>query len=162
MTRKPFAVSIMAMVFALLFMVGTKSVVAQSATTVTTTIKEPLNFVGNTCDTLEPITFTGRQNTVYEVVNDGLGHLKVHIHSNWQDVSGSTASGRQYRGTNTSNEDIDIDGLPSEHTINVNQRWIGKGKGVPNLIYNLRFNIRIDANGNVTSQKDSETVECKQ
>jgi len=162
MRKKTFTIPILALTFAILFMAGTKSVMAQSATTVTTTIKEPLNFVGNSCDTLEPITFTGRQNTVYEVVNDGLGNLKVHIHSNWQEVSGTTASGRSYRGTNTSNETIDIDSLPSEHTITVNQRWIGKGKGVPNLIYNLRFNIRIDANGNVTSQKDSETVECKQ
>lgn len=161
MTRKTFAVSIMTAVFALLFMAGTKSAMAQSATTVTTTIKEPLNFVGTTCDTFEPINFTGRQNTVYEVVNDGAGNMKLHIHSNWQDVSGSTPSGRQYRGTNTSNETIDLEGLPSEHTITINQRWIGKGKGAPNLIYNLRFNIRIDANGNVTSQKDSESTECK-
>src|ERR1044072_9548483 len=116
MTRKPFAVSIMALGLALLYTVGTKSVAAQSAPTVTTTIKEPLNFVGNTCDTLEPITFTGRQNTVYEVVNDGLGHLKVHIHSNWQEVSGATGSGRPNPGTKTSNKEIDIRTFPTAHT----------------------------------------------
>jgi hypothetical protein len=162
MSVKKFRFSILALGFAVLFMAGAKSSIAQSATTVTTQIKEPLNFVGQTCDTFEPITFTGYQHTVYEVVNDGSGGLKMHIHSNWQNVSGSTPSGRQYRGTNTSNEDIDLDGLPSEHTITVNQRWIGKGKDAPNLIYNLRFNIKVDANGNVTSIKESETTECKQ
>ena len=161
MSVKIFRFSILALAVGVLFMAGAKSSMAQSATTVTTTIKEPITFVGQTCDTFEPITFTGMQNTVYEVVNDGAGSLKLHIHSNWQNVSGSTPTGRQYHGTNTSNEDIDVDSLPSEHTITVNQRWIGKGKGVPNLIYNLRFNIRIDVNGNVTSQKDNETVECK-
>ncbi len=162
MTRKTLKLSILALAFGVLFMAGAKSSLAQSAYTVATQIKEPLNFVGATCDTFEPITFTGYQHTVYEVVNDGAGNMKLHIHSNWQNVSGVTPTGRQYRGTNTSNESIDLDGMPSEHTINVNQRWIGKGKGAPNMIYNLRYNIRIDANGNVTSQKDSETTECKQ
>jgi hypothetical protein len=161
MNVKFFRFSILALAFGVLFVAGAKSSMAQSATTVTTQVKEPLNYVGQTCDTFEPITFSGYQHTVYEVVNDGAGSLKMHIHSNWQNVSGSTVSGRQYRGVNTSNETIDLDGLPSEHTITVNQRWIGKGKGAPNLIYNLRFNIKVDANGNVTSVKDSETVECK-
>jgi hypothetical protein len=31
----------------------------------------------------------------------------------------------------------------------------------PNLVYTLKFNIKIDADGKVTSSKSSETAECE-
>src|SRR5712691_10900014 len=99
MSRKVSKVSLFVVLLGVLVMAGAKSTMAQTATTVTTTIKQPLNFAGKTCDLLEPVTFTGSQDTIYEVVNDGAGSLKLNIRSNWQNVSGSTPSGRQYLGT---------------------------------------------------------------
>jgi hypothetical protein len=162
MSKKVLKVSLLVMALGVLVMAGGKSAMAQTATTVTTTIKQPLNFMAQTCDLLEPITFTGTQDTIYDVVNDGTGNLKLNIHSNWLNVSGSTPSGRQYLGTNESTQSIDLDGLPSEQTITISQQWIAKTAGVASMVYNLRYIIKIDVNGNVTSQKDSETVECQQ
>ena len=161
MSKKTLKVPLLAMVFSVLLMAGVKSAMAQSATTVTTTIKQPLNFVALTCELPESVTFTGTQDNVYEVINDGAGHLKLHIHSNWLNVSGSTPSGRQYRGTNESDQTIDLAGLPWEDVITVNEQWIGKAAGAPNMIYNLRFAVKVGADGSVVSQKDKETIECE-
>jgi hypothetical protein len=162
MSRKVFKVSLLVMVLSVLIMAAAQSGEAQTATTITTTISQPLNFAAQTCDVLEPITFTGTQDTIYEVVNDGAGHLKLNIHSNWQNVSGTTSSGRQYPGTDESTQSIDLDGLPSAQTVIVSQQWIAKSEGVPSMVYTLRFTVNIDVNGKVTAQKDSETVECQQ
>jgi hypothetical protein len=134
---------------------------AQTATIVSTTIKEPLNFVSATCDSLEPVTFTGTQDTLYEVVNDGTGVFTLKVHANWENVIGSVAGGRAFSGTNVSDETIDLDRLPSEQTVTVDQRWLGKGDA-PNLVYTLKFNITVATDGTVTSSKFSEAVECKQ
>ena len=134
---------------------------AQTATTVSTTIKEPLNFVAQTCDTLQPITFTGTQDMVYEVVNDGTGVLTLKVNSNWENVVGTIAGGLTIAGVSTSDETIDLDSLPSEQTVTVYQRWMGKNDA-PNLVYTLKFNLKVAADGTVTSTKSSEVVECNQ
>jgi len=133
----------------------------QTATSISTTIREPLNFVATTCDSLEPITFTGNQETVYELVNDGNGVLKLNLHSDWQNVTGNTSSGVAYRGSSTFDTTIDLDSIPSDQVITLNHRWLGKN-AAPNLVYTLKFNLRIAADGTVTSQKANEIVECQQ
>ena len=164
MTKKSFAVSIPAIVFALLFMAGTKSIMAQTpqtATSVTTTINEPVSFMATTCDTFETITFTGFQKTVYEVKDNKDGSpRKMTTTVNWEGVKGTTGSGVVYKGTYKSKESFDLDGLPSYYHLDINQRWTGKGKA-PDMIYRLRHIVRIDALGNVTREKESERVECK-
>jgi hypothetical protein len=152
---------ILALAFGIFLIAGTSVTMAQTATTVSTTIKEPLNFVSTTCDTLEPVTFTGTQDTLYEVVNDGTGVFTLKVHSNWENVIGSIASGRAFSGSNVSDETIDLGSLPTEQTITVDQRWLGKGDA-PNLVYTLKFNIKVAADGTVTSSKSSEVVECTQ
>jgi hypothetical protein len=94
------------------------------------------------------------------VVNDGTGRFTLKVNSNWQNVVGTTPGGLTLQGTNTSDETIDLDSLPSEQAITVNQRWMGKDD-MPNLVYTLKFNIKIDADGKVTSSKSSETAECE-
>lgn len=147
--------------FGLVLVGGAGAAMGQTATSISTTIREPLSFVATTCDTLEPLTFTGNQETVYELVNDGNGVLKLKVHSDWQNVTGTTTSDRVYSGSSTFDDTIDIDSLPSEQTITLNHRWLGKNEA-PNLVYTLKFNIRIAADGSVTSQKSSEIVECQE
>ncbi len=161
MRRKILKLSLLTMVIGVLVMAGGKSAMAQTATTVTTTVKQPIDFVAQTCDLLESIKFTGTQDTVYDVVNDGAGSLKLNINSNWQNVSGSTPSGRQYLGTNESTQSIDLDALPSQQLITVSHQWIGKGAGVPSMIYNIKYIITVDINGSVTAHIDSQSVECQ-
>jgi hypothetical protein len=151
---------VLAFAFGVLLLVGTNVTIAQTATTVSTTIKEPLDFASQTCGVVEPIKFTGTQDTLYEVVNDGTGRFTLKVTSNWQNVVGTTPGGLTFQGTNTSDETIDLDSLPSEQAITVNQRWMGKDD-TPNLVYTLKFNIKIDADGKVTSTKSSETAECE-
>jgi hypothetical protein len=152
---------ILVVAFGVFLTAGANVTMAQTATTVSTTIKEPLNFAAQTCDTLQPITFTGTQDTVYDVVNDGTGVLTLKVHASWENVVGMIAGGRTFAGLSTSDETIELDSLPSEQTVTVNQRWIGKDDG-PNLVYTLKFNLKIGADGTVTSSKSSEVVECKQ
>jgi len=161
MSRKVFKVSLLVMVLGVLIMAGGKSAMAQTATTVTTTVKQPIDFVAQTCDLLEPVTFTGSQDTVYDVVNDGAGGIKLNISSNWQNVSGSTPSGRQYLGTDESTQSIDLGVLPSQQLITVSQQWIAKVAGVPSMIYNIKYIITVDINGSVTAHIDSQSVECQ-
>jgi len=160
MSRKTSKVLLLAITFAVLFMAGAKSAMAQRS--VTTTIDEPLNNnTALTCDTFQPIQFTGFVRTVYETVYNKDGSPgKLKITTNWENVSGTDTSGRQYKGHLHSLEVIDLDGLPSEYKHNVTERFIGKGK-VPDLVYRLRFDVKIDVNGNVTHTKDTEITECK-
>ena len=162
MSERRLRLLILAFAFGVFFIAATDVTMAQTATSVSTTIKQPLNFIAQTCDTPEPITFTGTQDTIYEVVNDGTGVFKLNIHSSWENVIGTALSSHQYIGTNVSDEVIDLDSLPSEQVITFDQHWLGKGSEALNMIYTLTFNVRIDADGKVTAAKTSEIVECKE
>jgi hypothetical protein len=160
MIRTTLKFSLVALTFGVLLIAGANSAMAQRS--VTTTIDEPLNNnAALTCDTFQPIQFTGFVRTVYETVYNKDGSPdKLKITTNWENVSGTDTSGRQYKGHLHSLEVIDLDGLPSEYKHNVMERFIGKGK-VPDLVYRLRFDVKIDVNGNVTHLKDTEITECK-
>ena len=162
MSERRFRLLILAFAFGVLFIAATDTGMAQTATSVSTTVKQPLNFMAQTCNTPEPITFTGTQDTIYEVVNDGTGVFKLNVHSSWENVIGTTLTGNKYIGTNISDETIDLDSLPSEQVITFDQHWLGKGTDALNMIYTLTFNVKIDADGKVTAAKTSEIVECKQ
>ena len=162
MSERRFRLLILPFAFAVFFVAATDTSMAQTATSVSTTIKQPLNFIAQTCDTPGPITFTGTQDTIYEVVNDGTGVFKLNIHSSWENVIGTALSGHKYIGTNVSDEAIDLDSLPGEQVITFDQHWLGKGSEALNMIYTLTFNVKIDADGKVTAAKTSEIVECKQ
>jgi len=153
---------ILAFAFVVFFIAAGDTSMAQTATSVSTTVKQPLNFAAQTCNTPEPITFTGTQDTIYEVVNDGTGVFKLNVHSSWENVIGTAVSGLKYIGTNISDETIDLDSLPSEQVITFDQHWLGKGSDALNMVYTLTFNVKIDADGKVTATKTSEIVECKQ
>jgi hypothetical protein len=160
MSERRFRLCVLAVAFGVFLLAGTNATIAQTATTVSTTIKEPLDFASQTCGVVEPIKFSGTQDTLYEVVNDGTGRFTLKINSDWQNVVGITPGGLTFRGTNTSDETIDLDSLPGEQDITVNQRWMGKDE-TPNLVYTLKYNIKIDADGKVTSSKSGETVKCE-
>ena len=162
MTEKGFRFLILLFAFGVFFVAARNTTMAQTATTITTTVNQPINFAAQTCDTTEPISFTGTQDTVYEVVNDGTGVLKLQIHSSWENVLGTTAGGHLFRGTNMSDENIDLDSLPSDQTVTMDQLWIGRAIDSTNMVYTLTFKITIGADGKVTAQKNSEIVECKQ
>src|SRR3954470_24100531 len=114
MSRKPLGVSLLAMTFIVLLIAGATSAMAQNATTTTTATKSPLVQTAFTCCTFEPITFTGFQKTVYEVKDNHDGTpMKFKMAMSWEDVVGTTPSGRVYKGTYHSKETSDLDGLPS-------------------------------------------------
>lgn len=162
MRRKPFVVSILAMVFAVLFVGGATSAMAQS-TIKTTTKDQPVDTIMTTCDVpFEPIHFTGFQRTMYEVKNDHDGSpLRFKFTATWENVVGTTPSGAIYKGKSKYMEQADLDGLPSYHKITVNERFKSKTKGSPDMVYFLKFKIRIDEDGNVTQDKEDERTECK-
>jgi hypothetical protein len=135
---------------------------AQTSTTTKTTTNEPTTFIALTCDTFEPITFTGSVKTVYEVKDDHDGNpRKLKMSVTWDDVTGTTLSGRVYKATSTSKEAYDLDGLPSYQRTSITQRLKSKTKGAADSIYSLKIRIRVDADGNVTQDKASERVDCK-
>ena len=162
MYTKPLKVSILAIVFGVLFLAGAASAIAQKATTTTTTTKEPLTQTPLTCDTFEPISFTGFQKTVYEVKDSRDGTpLKFKMTISWEDVVGTTPSGRVYKGTYHSVEQADLDGLPSFHRMTTIERFKSKTKGAGDTVYTLKLRIRVDEFGNVTQDKEGEETECK-
>ena len=162
MSVKKIRFSILALAFAVLFVAGAKSSMAQSATTTSTTTKEPLNYVALTCDTFEPITFSGFQKTVYDVKNfhDG-SPRRVKMTVTWDDVTGTTPSGRVYKASSTSREEYDVDGLPSYHRISITQRFKSKTKAAADTVYTLKFRVKVDVDGSVTQDKEDERVDCK-
>jgi hypothetical protein len=163
MSVKKFRFSILALAFAVLFVAGAKSSMAQSATTTSTTIKEPLNYnAALTCDTFEPITFSGFQKTVYDVKNFNDGSpRRVKMTVTWDDVVGTTTSGRVYKASSTSREEYDVDGLPSYHRISITQRFKSKTKGAADTVYTLKLKVKVDVDGSVTQDKEDERVDCK-
>jgi len=159
---KPLKVSILAMVFGVLCVASATSAVAQKATSTTTTTKEPLVQTPLTCDTFEPISFTGFVKSVYEVKDSHDGTpLRVKMSVSWEDVVGTTPSGRVYKGNYHSIDQYDVDGLPSYHRTTTIERFKSKTKGGADTVYTLKLRIRIDAFGNVTQDKESEETECK-
>jgi hypothetical protein len=162
MSRKKFRTSILALAFGVLVMAGTESAMAQTSTTTKTTTTEPTTFTALTCDTFEPITFTGSVKTVYEVKDDHDGSpRKLKMSVTWDDVTGTTLSGRVYKASSTSKEAYDLDGLPSYQRTSMNQRFKSKTKGAADSTYTLKIRIKVDVDGNVTQDKESERVECK-
>ena len=171
MSRKKIRTSILALAFGVLVMAGAESALAQTSTTTMaqtstttkTTTTEPLtNFIALTCDTFEPITFNGYVKTVYEVKDDHDGSpRKLKMTVTWDDVTGTTPSGRFYKATSTSKEAYDLDGLPSYQRTSMNQRFKSKTKGAADSIYTLKIKITVDVYGNVTQDKESERVDCK-
>ena len=162
MSRKKFRTSILALAFGVLVMAGAESAMAQTSTTTKTTTTEPTTFTALTCDTFEPITFSGYVKTVYEVKDDHDGSpRKLKMSVTWDDVTGTTVSGRVYKATSTSKEAYDLDGLPSYQRTSMTQRFKSKTKGAADSIYTLKIKINVDANGNITQDKESERVECK-
>jgi len=162
MSVKKFRFSILALAFAVLFVAGAKSSMAQSATTTSTTIKEPLNYVALTCDTFEPITFSGFQKSVYDVKNFNDGSpRRVKMTVTWDDVTGTTPSGRVYKASSTSREEYDVDGLPSYHRISITQRFKSKTKAAADTVYTLKLKVKVDVDGSVTQDKEDERVDCK-
>jgi hypothetical protein len=162
MSRKPLEVSLLAMTFTVLLIAGATSAMAQNATTTTTSTQTPLVQTALTCDTFEPITFTGFEKTVYEVKNNHDGTpLKFKMSISWEDVVGTTPSGRVYKGTYHSKETSDLDGLPSFHRITVSERFKSKTKGAADTVYTFKFKVKIDEFGNVTQDKEDEKSECK-
>jgi len=169
MSRKKFRISILALAVGVLVMAGAESAMAQSSITTTnstttkTTTSEPLNnFLALTCDTFETITFNGYVKSVYEVKDDHDGNpRKLKMSVTWDDVTGTTLSGRVYKATSTSKEAYDLDGLPSYQRTSITQRLKSKTKGAADSIYSLKINIKVDAFGNVTQDKESERSDCK-
>ena len=161
MSVKKFRFSILALAFAVLFLAGAKSSMAQSTNT-STTINEPLNYTALTCDTFEPITFSGSQKSVYDVKNFNDGSpRRVKMTVTWDDVVGTTVSGRVYKASSTSREEYDVDGLPSYHRMSIKQRFKSKTKGAADTVYTLRLKVKVDVDGSVTQDKEDEKVECK-
>ena len=162
MSRKNFRTSILALAFGVLVMAGAESAMAQTSTTTKTTTSEPTTFTALTCDTFEPITFTGSVKTVYEVKDDHDGSpRKLKMSVTWDDVTGTTLSGRVYKATSTSKEAYDLDGLPSYQRMSMTQRFKSKTKGAADSIYSLKIRIKVDVDGNITQDKESERVDCK-
>ena len=46
-----------------------------------------------------------------------------------------------------------LDSLPTEQTITLKHRWLGKNEA-PNMVYTLKFNLKIAADGSLTSREN--------
>ena len=162
MSVKDLRFSILALAFGFLFMTGAKSSMAQS-TTKTTIKDQPIEVVVTQCEApYEPITFTGFQNSVYEVKNDHNGSpLRFKSTVSWEHVVGTTPSGAIYKGKSKYKEEADLDGLPSYHRLTSSERFKSKTKGAPDMEVTLKLRIKVDENGTVTEDKESQTAECK-
>ena len=161
MSRKSVRLSMLAVALTLLAAAGAKSTSAQTVS-VTTKTKDPVDFTGTTCDGYA-VRFTGYQNNVWEVTTDDDGKLVLRAHTNWQGVSGVDTLNRTYRGMSVNNDTFELSSLGTEMTVTTSHRWIGKGKGAPNMFFHRTYNVKVDAYGQVLvdSLKEKENTECK-
>jgi hypothetical protein len=164
MSRESVRLLMLAVALSLLVVAGAEPANAQTVS-VTTKTKDVVDFTGTTCDGYS-VTFTGYENNVWEVTTDDDGKLVLNHHTNWQGVSGVdtfSPTPRQYRGSSVSNDIFELSSLGTEITVTTSHRWIGKGKGAPNMFYHRTYNVAVDSFGNTTAflLKEKQTIECK-
>jgi len=161
MSRKSVRLSMLGIALGLLCLAGANSTSAQTVS-VTTKTKDAVDFTGTTCDGY-PVRFTGYQNNVWEVTTDDDGKLILNAHTNWQGVSGVDTLDRNYRGMSVNNDTFELSSLGTEMTVTTSHRWVGKGKGAPNMFFHRTYNVKVDSAGNVLvdALKEKENTECK-
>jgi hypothetical protein len=132
---------------------------AQAATT-TTIIDAPLTTtVSNAC-TGELITFTGQSHLVIHTTATAAGTFETTIHSNLQDVSGTSApSGATYRFQAASTTVTTV-APGSETTTVIEFRVIGPGAD-NNLLVRVVHHLTVAATGSATATVDSFSVTCR-
>jgi hypothetical protein len=88
----------------------------------------------------------------------------VKLQANPQDVTGKgSGAGATYRATGVSRDDLNVNtanGFPVNETIVNNFRIIGKGQ-VDNFLVHETLHFTVNANGMLTANHDSLSVECR-
>ena len=140
----------LAMAIAVLFLVQPQSLMAQ-ATTVTTNLEMPVNETLLDCNG-DPVVLSGTVHMVVHFTTDANGGTHFAIHSNYQDVTGTSTTNPAitYRGVNNS-EQISNSSLPqTESTVVSNVLLISQGP-TDNLRIRITTHFTINANGVATA-----------
>ncbi len=140
----------MAIAIAALFLVQPQSLMAQ-ATTVTTNLEMPVNETLLDCNG-QSVILSGTMHMVVSFTTDATGGTHVVIHTNYQDVTGSSPTNPliSYRGVNSSNQSFNSSVPQSEFTTIENVLLVSSGP-TDNLRIKVSMHITINANGEATA-----------
>ncbi|MCA1593292.1 MAG: hypothetical protein LC754_11725 [Acidobacteria bacterium] len=147
----------LAIAIALLFVIQPQLLMAQ-ATTITTNVEMPVNQTVTDCNG-QPVILSGTVHMVVHSTTDANGSTHVTIHSNYQDVSGTSPSGITYRGVNSVETTFNSSGPQSEVTTVDNVLLVSQGS-TDNLRISATAHITINANGVATAQFTRLAVTC--
>lgn len=144
---------------ALLFVVQSQSVMAQ-ATTTTTNVEIPINQTVTDCNG-QPVVISGTAHMVVHFTVDGHGGTHAVIHTNYQDVTGTSQTNPAitYRAVNTSHQTFNSNVPQSEFTSTENVRLVSSGS-TDNLIIQITAHTTINALGVATATVTNMAVKC--
>ena len=144
---------------ALLFVVQPQSLMAQ-ATSVTTNLQTPINETVTDCNG-QPVVLSGTVHTVVHFTADSSGGTHVSIHTNYQDVTGTSPTNPAvtYRAVTNSHQTANSSDPQNEFTSIQNLRLVSSGP-TDNLRVKVRMHITINANGVATAVVERIEVVC--
>lgn len=149
----------LAITIALLFVVQPLSLRAQ-ANTVTTNVQTPVNETVTDCNG-QPVVLSGTIHMVVHFTTDASGGTHAVIHTNYQNVSGTSPSnpGVTYQAVNSSHQTFNSSVPQNEFTSVENVLLVSSGT-TDNLKVKVTTHFTINANGEATSVVTRFEADC--
>ncbi len=123
------------------------SIMAQ-ATSTTTNTEMPFTASLTDCNS-QPVVVSGTMHMVTHYTMDASGGTHIEIHTNYQDVSGTSGT-ITYRAVSSNHHSFNSNGAQTEFTVIDDVRLISRGP-TDNLTIRATMHITINANGEVTA-----------
>jgi len=138
---------------------------ASAVDAVTSSEQFPIDYkVGNICsnDPNEIIQLNGTLHVNFTSVSDGNGGFHISSHANWQGVEGTNlTTGEMYRFISRGKSSFNAQGpFPWTSTMTTHNNMVGQSTGVI-LVMQILFKVTVNANGEVTTQFNHQSAECK-
>ena len=132
------------------------SIMAQ-ATSTTTNTQMPFSATLTDCNS-QTVVVSGTMHMVTHFTTDASGGTHLEIHTNWQDVSGTSGT-ITYHAVSRNQLSSNSNGAQSEFTSIEDVRLISRGP-TDNLTMRTTMHITINANGEVTASFTRFEVVC--
>ena len=132
------------------------SIMAQ-ATSTTTNTQMPFTASLTDCNS-QPVVVSGTMHMVTHFTTDATGGIHFDVHSNWQDVSGTSGT-ITYRAVSNNEHSFNNSGAQTEFTVIDDVRLISQGP-TDNLTMRATMHITVNANGEVTASFTRFEVVC--
>jgi hypothetical protein len=155
-TRKPLPLLLTFALALVLIVICSNQTMAQ-ATSTTTNTEMPFTATLTDCNG-QPVVISGTMHMVMHFTTDSGGGTHAHIHTNYQDVSGTSGT-ITYRAVSSNHHSFNSNGAQSEFTTIEDVKLISQGP-TDNLTIRVTMHTTINANGQVTASFTNFEVTC--